>query len=117
MQALDLQIRFPTGEIQDLTFYVTLLDPSCTIVLGYRWLTCYSPLIDWVLGSITFRQPLQHESKSSPSVKTLPLSAPFAEILDPVPDTPDSVPDLPNPVPLVNPRKPLRVTFINAAAY
>ena len=35
-QALDLQIRFPTGESQTLTFYVTPLDQSCTIVLGYH---------------------------------------------------------------------------------
>src|SRR5882672_6505574 len=46
----------------------------------------------------------------SPSVETLPLSAPL-------PNLPDSVPDLPKSVPLVNPWKPLRVTLINAAAY
>src|SRR5882672_11009460 len=28
-QALDLQIHFPTGESQTLTFYVTPLDQSC----------------------------------------------------------------------------------------
>src|SRR5882724_10911225 len=71
LQALDLQIHFPTRESQNLTFYVTLLDQSCTIVVGYHWLTRYNPSIDWVLGSIFFRQPSQHEPKSSPSVKTL----------------------------------------------
>src|SRR5882724_8245629 len=110
LQALDLQIRFPTGESQNLTFYVTPLDPSCTIVLGYRWLTRYNPLIDWVLGSIIFQQLSQHESKSSPFVETLPSSAPLQKL-------PDPVPDILKFVPPVEPRKPPRVTLINAAAY
>ena len=65
-QALDLQLRFPTRETQNLTFFVTLLDHGCMIVLGYCWLTHFNPLIDWVLGCIAFRQTLQHESEMSP---------------------------------------------------
>src|SRR5882672_12961609 len=80
------------------------------IVLGYRWLTRYNPLIDWVLSSIFFRRPLQHESEISPSVETLPSLAPFPNIWD-------SVPELSKYVPPVNPRKPPEVTLINAAAY
>src|SRR5882724_4390973 len=109
-QALDLQICFPTRESQNLTFYVTLLNQSCMIVLGYCWLNHYNPLIDWVLGSIFFWQLSQHKSKSSPSVETLLSSAPL-------PKFPDSVPDILNLVLPVNPQKLLRVTLINAAVY
>ena len=109
-QALDLKICFPTRESQNLMFYIIPLDQSCTIVLGYHGLTCNNPLIDWVLGSIIFRQPSQHESKSSPSIKTLLLLAPLLKL-------PNSVSDLLKPIPPVTSWKPLRVTLINSAVY
>src|SRR5882724_11718296 len=92
--------------IPEPDFYVTPLDQSCTIVLGYCWLTHYNPLIDWVLGSIFFWQLSQHKSKSSPSVKTLPSSAPLPNPLD-------SVPEPLKPLLPVTPQKPPRVTLIN----
>src|SRR5882724_7262774 len=80
------------------------------IVLGYHWLSNYNPSIDWVLGSIFFWKLSQHKSKTSPSVATLPSSAILLKL-------PDPVSDIVKPVLLVEPRKPLRVTLINSAAY
>ena len=99
-QSLDLPIQFPTGEIQNLTFFVTPLDQGCMIVLGYCWLTCFNPMIDWVLGHISFHQPLQPEAKTSPLFEAFPPSA-----------LPQSLPETTSletsePLPLVNNRKP-----------
>ncbi|KAF8503954.1 hypothetical protein JB92DRAFT_3123191 [Gautieria morchelliformis] len=52
-------------------FYVTPLDLSVSVVLGHNWLTCYNPLIDWVLGSIMFQTTL-------PGSPVEPLPAPAA---------------------------------------
>ena len=110
-QSLDLPIHFPTGEIQNLTFFVTPLDQGCMIVLGYHWLTHFNPTIDWVLGRISFHRPSQLEAKMSPFVKALPLSA--SPQSPPVTTNPESL----DPLPPVNKRKPPRVTLINASTY
>ncbi|KIJ51646.1 hypothetical protein M422DRAFT_89457, partial [Sphaerobolus stellatus SS14] len=67
-EATDLEITFPSGETMSMTFYVTTLDSSCVAVLGHNWLTRYNPLIDWVLGSISFRTPTIGLSKASSNV-------------------------------------------------
>ena len=86
---LELPVLFPTGESMTINFYVTLLDPSCSVVLGYNWLTCYNPMIDWVLGHITF-----HPQLLDPSFPSLTSSARSAKLLPQNPSASDKAPTL-----------------------
>ena len=111
-EATDLPIQFPSGDVTQMTFYVTPLDSDCRIVLGHNWLTRYNPLIDWVLSSIKFRTPLQRV----PALSSLPNSdaqSPSALRLDPSSVSSPSLTDLPKAPGLWTPP----IALINAAAY
>ena len=65
-EAVELPIHFSLNNLSSIDFYVTALDPSCSIVLRHNWLTHHNPLIDWVSGSITFQTSKQVDPKTPP---------------------------------------------------
>ena len=102
-QAIKLHIHFSSGKKQNVNFYITPLDLSCTLVLGHHWLTRYNPSIDWVKASIKFHAEVALVSPPAPTLSSSPKPGPVNPKLSPTGQ--------------LKPGKPPRVTLINAKVF
>ena len=112
---VNLPIIFSTSDCMNLDFYVTLLDSSYSLVLGYNWLAQHNPLIDWVNGSINFRPSLQENLAPSRVAANTPLASP--SFLDTPLQSLDSAVSIPaSETSMSNSGRP-NITIIGAAAF
>src|SRR6266436_10322371 len=63
-----IPLTFSTGETHQTEFYVTKLDKGYSIVLGYDWLVCHNPSIDWGETKVVF--PGTMKALERPSIPT-----------------------------------------------
>ena len=73
----NLSIIFSTSDCMNLDFYVTPLDFSYFLVLGYNWLAQHNSLIDWVNGPMKFHLSLQENLTPSRVMANTLLASPF----------------------------------------
>ena len=74
-QAITLSLHFKTSDITLTSFYVTLLDGSCSLVLGHNQLTHNNPLMEWAMSRISFCSPEQ-SMLANPCASLQPLTPP-----------------------------------------
>ena len=112
-QAIDIPLQISPGHVTPFIFYVTLLNSSCSVLLGYNWLTRYNPLIDWVLSSITFPATNKENPVSEPRTS---MRATVSEEMEQQPESVNS--DIPEDKSTPNiPTPKVDISLVNVVAF
>src|SRR5258708_10756099 len=64
-----IPLTFSTGETHWTEFYITKLDKGYSVVLGYDWLVCHNPSIDWAETKVVFPGSMKAPEGPSAPVK------------------------------------------------
>src|SRR5258708_28826121 len=62
-------LTFSTGETHQMEFYITKLDKGYSVVLGYDWLVCHNPSIDWAETKVVFLGSVKASEGPSTPIK------------------------------------------------
>ena len=111
----NLSIIFSTSDCMNLDLYVTLLNSSCSLVLGYNWLAWHNLLIDWVNRSINFHLSLQENLTPSHIIANIPLASP--SFLDISLQSSDSMVSIPTSETSMSNSEWPNIAIIGAAAF
>jgi hypothetical protein len=110
-KAINIPLWFPSGEITPFAFYITNLDMSSSVVIGYNRLTRYNLLVDWVLGQIIFCTPARNLPMTSP-MSDSSESSPISD-LHSASESSDSSPLIPKSID----SPPPNISVVNAVAF
>ena len=117
-RVVSLPIKFPCSYSCQIEFFITKLEGTYPIVLGYNWLTQHNPLVDWRKGTLECNAPEPADQPISPRYDLEPQNPPLetSPSSENSPIYPISAPENQLSNDQSSPEKP-QISLVNAAAF
>ena len=112
-----LPIKLPCRTLFKYNFFITKPGEDCSLVLGYNWLFCYNPSINWQQGHLCINSTTNDQEllKISKPNFTEPNTSSYTNKSTILPNpAPSITPNAPQP-PLLGPRP--KISLVNAVAF